>query len=57
VLKGEALEKAQQLLDEGRSVPEVAKELKVLANTLHKAIGGGRLKKKNLPNHAPHPRD
>lgn len=57
VLKGEALEKAQQLLDEGRSVPEVAKELKVLANTLHKAIGAGRLKKKNLPNHAPHPRD
>jgi len=37
VLKGEVLEQAQCLLDEGRSVPEVAEELKVLANTLHKA--------------------
>jgi hypothetical protein len=34
------------LLDAGRSVPEVAAELKVLANTLHKAIGAGRLKKR-----------
>ena len=46
VLKGEVLERAQQLLDEGRSVPEVAGELKVLANTLHKAIRAGRLLKK-----------
>jgi hypothetical protein len=46
VLKGEVLERAQQLLDEGRSVPEIAEELKVLANTLHKAIHAGRLKKK-----------
>src|SRR5437016_5643846 len=38
VLKGEVLEQAQLLLDEGRSVPEVAGELKVMANTLHKAI-------------------
>ena len=45
VLKGEVLEQAQQLLDEGRSVPEVARELKVLANTLHKAIRAGRLRK------------
>jgi hypothetical protein len=44
VLKGPVLEQAQQLLDEGRSVPEVAGELKVLANTLHKAIGAGRLR-------------
>jgi len=46
VLKGEVLERAQQLLDKGRSVPEVAGELKVLANTLHKAIRAGRLLKK-----------
>lgn len=38
VPKGEVLEQAQLLLDEGRSVPEVAGELKVMANTLHKAI-------------------
>jgi hypothetical protein len=43
VLKGEVSEKAQKLLEEGRSVPEVARELKVLANTLHKAIRAGRL--------------
>lgn len=52
VLKGEVLERAQQLLDEGRSVPEVAGELKVLANTLHKAIGAGRLRKKRTPHPA-----
>jgi transposase len=44
VLKGEVLEQAQRLLDEGRSVPEVAEELKVMANTLHKAIRAGRLR-------------
>jgi transposase len=44
VLKAEVLEKARQLLDEGRSVPEVAEKLKVLANTLHKAIRAGRLR-------------
>ncbi len=44
VLKGEVLEQAQRLLDEGRSVPEVAGELKVLANTLLKAIRAGRLR-------------
>src|SRR6266446_10622179 len=43
VLKGEVLERARMLLEEGRSVPEVARELKVLANTLHKAIRAGRL--------------
>ena len=43
VLKGEVRQQAQQLLDTGRSVPEVARELKVLANTLHKAIHAGRL--------------
>src|SRR6266513_1519620 len=52
VLKGEVLEQAQRLLDEGRSVPEVAEDLKVLANTLHKAIRAGRLRggqKKAMP--------
>jgi hypothetical protein len=44
VLKGQLLEQAQQLLDEGRSVPEVAAALQVLANTLHKAIRAGRLR-------------
>jgi transposase len=43
VLKGELLERARALLEEGRSVPEVAKELGVLANTLHKAIRAKRL--------------
>lgn len=43
VLKGEVLERAQQLLERGRSVPEVAQELNLLANTLHKAIRAGRL--------------
>jgi transposase-like protein len=45
VLKGEVRQQAQQLLDAGRSVPEVAQELQVLANTLHKAIRAGRLRK------------
>jgi len=44
-LKGETLERAQQLLDEGRSVPEVAEELDVLGNTIHKAIRSGRLRR------------
>jgi hypothetical protein len=44
-LKGETLEGAQQLLDDGKSVPEVAEELKVMANTLHKAIRAGRLRR------------
>ena len=45
VLKGEVLERAQELLDEGGSVPEVAKELEVLGNTVHKAIRAGRLRR------------
>jgi transposase len=44
VLKGEVLAQAQRLLDEGRSIPEVAGELSVLANTLHKAVRAGRLR-------------
>jgi hypothetical protein len=44
VLKGAVLEQAQQLLDGAGSVPEVAAELNVLPNTLHKAIRAGRLR-------------
>jgi transposase len=44
VLKGKVLEQAQQLLDEGRNVPDVAAELEVLTNTLHKAIRAVRLR-------------
>jgi transposase len=44
-LTGEVLKRAQELLDEGRSVPEVAEEIKVMANTIHKAIRGGRLRR------------
>jgi hypothetical protein len=43
VLKGAVQQRARALLEQGRSVPEVAGELKVLANTLHKAIRAGRL--------------
>ena len=53
VLKGEVLERAQQLLDEGPSVPEVAKQLKVLANTIHKAIRAGRLRQPQKKANAP----
>ena len=53
VLKGEVLERAQACLDQGQNVAQVAKELKVLGNTLHKAIRAGRLrqpqKKAQLP--------
>ncbi len=45
VLKGETHKRAQALLDAGQSVPEVASELRVLANTLHKAIRQGRLRR------------
>jgi transposase len=53
VLKGEVLQRAQQLLDDGRSVTEVASELKVLANTLHKAVDAGRLRKLKKTNPPP----
>ncbi|MBI4877046.1 MAG: hypothetical protein HY822_20605 [Acidobacteria bacterium] len=42
VLKGEVLKQAQRMLDEGRSLPEVAAELGVLRNTL--AVRAGRLR-------------
>jgi len=43
-LRGEVLERAQQLLDEGRKVPEIGKELQIRPNTLHKAIRSERLR-------------
>jgi len=43
VLKGEVSLRVQALLDAGKGVPEVGREVDVLANTLHKAIRCGRL--------------
>ena len=42
--EGEVKERAQALLDEGKSVPAVGRTLEVLPDTLHKAIGDGRLR-------------
>ncbi len=44
-LSPERLERAQELLDEGWSVSEIGRQLGVLANTLHKAIQHGRLRR------------
>jgi hypothetical protein len=51
VLKGEVLQRAQQLLDAGKSIPEVGRDLDVLLTTLHKAVNAGRLReqKKTAP--------
>lgn len=43
VLTPEVRQRAQSLLDEGKSVPEVSREIRVAGNTLHKAIHSGRL--------------
>lgn len=43
VLTSEVKQRAQTLLDEGKSVPEVSGEIGVAGNTLHKAIRAGRL--------------
>jgi hypothetical protein len=43
------LAEAQALLDVGLAVPDVGARLGVLADTLRKAIGAGRLKKKSAP--------
>jgi hypothetical protein len=37
------------MLDAGKEVPAIGRELGVLANTIHKAIRAGRLKKKGRP--------
>ena len=52
VLKGEARQAVERLIEEGKSVPEVAEASGVKANTLHKAMRAGRLpraKKNNSP--------
>jgi transposase-like protein len=43
VLTAEVQQRAQALLDEGKSVPEASREIGVAGNTLHKAIRAGRL--------------
>lgn len=43
VLTPDVKQRAQALLDEGKSVPEVSREVSVAGNTLHKAIHAGRL--------------
>ena len=43
VLTPEVRQRAQALLDEGQSVPEVSRAIQVAGNTLHKAIRAGRL--------------
>ena len=47
VLTPEMLSIVQAFLDAGKSVPEIAGETQVRADTLHKAIRAGRLTKKN----------
>jgi hypothetical protein len=44
VLTEAVREQAQGLFDQGQSVPEVAAEIKVLTNTLHKAVRAGRVR-------------
>jgi transposase-like protein len=43
VLTPEVRQRAQALLDEGKTVPEVSEAIGVAGNTLHKAIDAGRL--------------
>ncbi|MBN1695418.1 helix-turn-helix domain-containing protein [candidate division WOR-3 bacterium] len=47
ILTEEIIEKAQNLLNKGDSPGEIAKVLKLKANTIRKAIQAGRLKKKS----------
>ena len=47
VLTEEVIEKIQKLLNKGDSPSKVAKDLKLKANTIRKAIQAGRLKKKD----------
>ena len=46
ILTAEVIEKAQNLLNKGHNAAEVARRLKLKANTVRKAIQDGRLKKK-----------
>lgn len=43
VLTPEVLEQVQHLLDEEQSIPDIAKELGLKADTLHKALRAGKL--------------
>jgi transposase-like protein len=43
-LTAEVCQQAQGLLDQGLTVPEVGRQLGILANTLHKVIRSGRLR-------------
>ena len=54
-LTPERLMELQPLLDQGLSVPQISARSGVLASTLHKALGSGRLKKKPLPPVRPRP--
>lgn len=42
-LTGDVIEKAQSLLEEGRNLSEIGRELGILSDTLRKAVGSGRL--------------
>jgi len=44
VLTPDVTQRAQTLLDEGKSVPETNGEIGAAGNTLHKAIQAGRLR-------------
>jgi hypothetical protein len=57
VLKGEIRQTVERLIEEGRSVPEMAEASGVKANTLHKAMRAGRLPraKKKVPLRTPPP--
>lgn len=46
VLTREVREQVQQKLEEGQSVPEIARQLQILPNTLHKALRAGRLRRR-----------
>ncbi|MCP4701436.1 MAG: helix-turn-helix domain containing protein [Gammaproteobacteria bacterium] len=43
VLTAKVIREAQEMLDEGREIPEIAEKLELKANTLAKAAGDGRL--------------
>jgi transposase-like protein len=47
VLTPPVLDQAQQLLDEGGEIPEVARELSIKADTLRKAVAVGKLHKRS----------
>jgi transposase-like protein len=58
-LTAEVRQVAQVLLAQGQTVPEVSRQTGVLASTIHKAIGAGRLPrptKKKFPPPLPPPR-